>query len=129
MLPVVSRPVSVRANFFSASSKDAVSRVTFKQSDIQKELDRLGLDPKMGDILLITLRFDNVPYQVMFKVNREGLTLKTTSWPQGLPKLQIGLTLHADVQHIIYITNAVVDRLQETTKAKVTVVTTNTRTY
>jgi hypothetical protein len=62
-------------------------------------------------------------------VNREGLTLKTTSWPQGLPKLQIGLTLHADVQHIIYITNAVVDRLQETTKAKVTVVTTNTRTY
>ena len=48
--------------------------------------------PRKGDTYLVSFKYKGCKYDVFFYCNREdGSTLKTTSWPTGLPALEPGL--------------------------------------
>lgn len=73
-------------SFTSASDKDDSSRVTVPSIPWQSS--------KQGDQFIIRFDYKNKRYSILFYCNRKsGNTLKTTSWPRGLPKLGVGLTL------------------------------------
>ncbi len=77
--------------FFSASANDSDSRVTVNVKDFD-----LKHPVKKGDWFVITLVSNSKPYNILFSCNRDNETLKTTSWPCDLPKLQPGVTFEVD---------------------------------
>jgi hypothetical protein len=59
--------------FTCASQKDHRSRVTYRYTAARK-----------GDSYIISVQHRGRRYDVYFYCNRDGETLKTTSWPTGL---------------------------------------------
>jgi hypothetical protein len=86
--------------FTSASKKDSASRVTARIPALSS-LKNL----KQGTKLSVSFRHKGADYDILFYVNRKnGSTMKTTSWPQGLPAIAVG--------EVFEVTEAVVEILK-----------------
>lgn len=77
------------ARFTSASVKDHASRVTTAFTTAS-----------LGDQYIIHIRHKGRDHQILFYCNRDKTSLKTTSWPVGLPKVKVGFAVELEVLSI-----------------------------
>lgn len=82
----------VSLTFSSASASDHASRVTLSIPALAESVPVATHIPKNGKVL-VTIEDKSRHYEVLFYCNREGASLKTTCWPQGLRVLQPGTTV------------------------------------